>query len=132
VIPIEKKYHWEAQDRAGKPQYEITQTGLKFKGNVRGIKIIATQIASKEGQYASERHDSGHGEQKHQSQGHEKQDGGFVKQSGALFLQSVSDSAAEVNQSVEGKNVYKVMQDAVEVEGDTVECSFPIISQRVW
>jgi hypothetical protein len=132
MVPIEKKYHRETLGREGVPQYEITQTGLKFKGNVKGIKIIATQVASKEGQYTSERHDSEHGEQKHQSQGQEKQDGGFVKQSGALFLQSVSDSAAEVNQSVGGKDLYNVIQGAVEVEGDATECSFPIISQRVW
>lgn len=124
MVPIEKKYHRDTLGREGVPQYEITQTGLKFKGNVKGIKIIATQVASKEGQYTSERHDSEHGEQ--------KQDGGFVKQSGALFLQSVSDSAAEVNQSVGGKDLYNVIQGAVEVEGDATECSFPIISQRVW
>jgi hypothetical protein len=130
MVPIEK-YHGETQDREGMPKYEITQTGLKFKGNVKGVKFVTTQVASKAGEHTSERHEFGIGGQKHQSQRQERQDGGFVKQSGALFLQSLTDSQAEVNQSAGGKDFLKVKQDAVEVEGETIECSFPVISQRV-
>jgi len=132
IIPIERGQHRETQAREGIPKYEITQTGLKFKGNVKGIKFVATQVASKAVQYTSERREFGAGEQRHQSQGQERQDSGFVKQSGALFFQSLTDSQAEVNQSVGGTDFHKVEQDAVEVEGETIECSFPVISQRVF
>jgi len=131
VIPMVKKYHWETHGREGLPQYEITQTGLKFKGNVKGIKIIATQVASKTGQYTSEYQQSGDDEQTYRSKG-QQEDSGFVQQSGALFLQSVANSQAEVNQSAGGKDLYKVKQAGVEVGGEATECSFPIINQRVW
>jgi hypothetical protein len=129
--PNEKGYRRHIQDREEMPKYEVTQTGLKFKGNVKGIKFVLTQVASKAGQYTSQRYESEAGEHKHQSQGKERQDGGMVKQSGVLFLQSVADSQAEVNQSAEGKDFYNVEQDGIEVEGDTSECNFPVVSQRV-
>lgn len=132
MFPIDRGHHQETQAREGMPKYEITQTGLKFKGNVKGIKFVATQVASKADQYTSERSEFRVGEQRHQSQGQKRQDSGFVKQSGALFFQSLTDSQAEVNQSVGGSDFYKVEQDAVEVEGETIECTFPVISQRVW
>jgi len=132
LTPMERGHHRGTQDQEGMPKYEITQTGLKFKGNVKGIKFVTTQVASKGEQYTSERHVFEAGKQKQQSQGQEKQDSGFVKQSGALFLQSFTGSQAEVNQSAGGKDLFKVEQEAVEVEGETIECSFPVISQRVW
>ena len=132
MIPIQRGHYRETQAREGTPKYEITQTGLKFKGNVKGIKFVATQVASKTDQHTSVTPEFGAGEQRYWSQGQEGQDSGFVKQSGALFFQSLADSQAEVNQSVGGNDFHKVEQDAVEVEGETVECTFPVISQRVW
>ncbi|KAE9368895.1 hypothetical protein N431DRAFT_444294 [Stipitochalara longipes BDJ] len=122
----------ESQDREGTPKYEITQTGLKFNGNVKGVKFVATQVASKEGQFFLKRHEFTVGEQKHQSHVKAKPDNGFIKQSGALFLQSLTDAQAEVNQSAGGKDFFKVDQEAVEVDGEVLECSFPVVSQRVW
>jgi hypothetical protein len=112
--------------------YEITQNGLKFKGNVKGIRIIATQVASKTSLNTSEYHQTGDEEQSHhQSQGQGKQDNGFVNQNGARFLQSVTDTETEVSQSVGGKEFLIVTQDAVEVEGDVNGGSF-INNQTVW
>jgi hypothetical protein len=128
ISPIRTEYHQETQGR--KPQYEIIQNGLKFKGNVKGIRITATQVTSKAGQYSSEYHQFVDEKQNHRSQG--KHENGFVNQSGALFFQSVTDSEAEVSQHVGGKELYKVQQDAVEVEGETVDCAFNNIDQRVW
>jgi len=132
MIPVDKGYHQEMNDREGMPKYQVTQTGLKFKGNVKGIKFVVTQVTSKEGQVTFESHDFRAGKQKHPFQAQEKQVSGLIKQSGALFLQSLSDSQAEVNQSAGGKDFCEVQQDAVEVEGESMECSFPVISQRVW
>jgi hypothetical protein len=128
ITPIENKYYQETQGR--KPQYEIVQNGLKFKGNVKGIKITASQVTSKTGQYTAEYHQSGYEKQNHRSQG--KHDNGFVNQSGALFFQSVTNSETEVSQHVGGKDLYKVQQDAIEVEGEAVDCAFNNIDQRVW
>jgi hypothetical protein len=116
------------------PQYEITQNGVKFKGNVRSIKIIATQVTSKAGQdTTSEYQKPGDEKEKHHSQSQGNQDSGFVIQSGALFSQSVTDSEAEVNQSVSvrWKEFCNVKQDAIEVEGEAIGCSFTPM-QRVW
>lgn len=116
------------------PQYEITQNSIKFKGNVRSIKMIATQVTSKAGQdTTSEYQKSGDGEEKHHSQSQGNQDSGFVIQSGALFFQSVTDSEAEVSQSVSvgRKKFCNVKQDAIEVEGEAIDCSFTPM-QRVW
>jgi hypothetical protein len=116
------------------PQYEITQNGVKFKGNVRSIKIIATQVTSKAGQdTTSEYQRPGDEKEKHHSQSQGNQDSGFVIQSGALFSQSVTDSEAEVNQSVSvrWKEFCNVKQDAIEVEGEAIGCSFTPM-QRVW
>ena len=111
--------------------YEITQNALKFKGNVKGVKIKATQVTSKEGQYTSGSHQSGDEEQKQQSKRYEKQEKGVVIQSGACFFKSVTDSDAEMNQSVGGRELYKVTQGAFEFEGDAIECTFTP-NQRVW
>jgi hypothetical protein len=91
------------------PQYEIKQNGAKFKGNVRSIKIIATQVTSGD------------------------QDSGFFMQSGALFFQSVTDSDADVNQSVSvgRKKFCNVKQDSFEVEGEAIESRFTC-KQDVW
>jgi hypothetical protein len=121
----------ETQGQEEVVQYEITQNGLKFKGNVKGIKIVATQVASKPGQYTSEDHQPRDEEQNHQPQGQGKQESGFVNQNGARFFQSVTDTETEVSQSVGGKDFYIVTQDAVEVEGDVIGGSF-INNQRVW
>jgi hypothetical protein len=132
MTPNEKGHRRDNQGRKGMPKYEITQTGLKFKGDVKGIKFVVTQVASKTGPYTSESLEFQAGEQKHESQGERKEDGGFVKQAGVIFLQSLTGVQAEVNQSVGGKELYEVMQEALEVEGEVIECSFPVISQHVW
>jgi hypothetical protein len=116
------------------PQYEIIQNSVKFKGNVKSVKIIATQVASKAGQdttFAYQK--SGDEEEMHYSQGQGNQDSGFVIQNGALFFQSVTDSEAKVNQSVsvERKEFCNIKQDGIEIEGDAIGCSFTPI-QRVW
>jgi hypothetical protein len=67
-----------------------------------------------------------------QSQGQGKQDCGFVNQAGALFFQSVSDSEGEVRQSVTGKDIFKIKQAAVEVEGEATKFFFNTIDQRVF
>ena len=121
----------ETQGQGEAVQYEITQNGLKFKGNVKGIRIIATQVASRTGQYTSEYHQAGNEGQSHQSQSQGKQDNGCVNQNGARFFQSVTDSETEVSQSAGGKDFLIVRQDAVEVEGDVTGGSF-INNQRVW
>jgi uncharacterized protein YchJ len=128
----EKGYRRDTQDRKWMPEYEITQTGLKFKGNVKSIKFVVTQVVSKTGSRTSESLKFEAGEQKHQSQGEKKEESSFVKQTGVMFVQSLTDVQAEVNQSVGGKELYKVMQEALEVEGETIECTFPVISQHVW
>jgi hypothetical protein len=135
MMPIGKAYRRETKDRGAMPQYEITQTGLTFKGNVKGIKFVTTQVASNTGQNTSDRHEFGAGEQIHQSQSREGEGSRVVTQNGALFLQSVTDSQAEVNQSAGGtlgKDFCTVKQDAVSVEGETTACTFPVISQSVW
>jgi hypothetical protein len=121
----------ETQGQEEVVRYQITQNGLKFKGNVKDIKIVATQVASKAGQYTSEDHQPGDEEQNHQPQGQGKQESGFVNQNGARFFQSVTDTETEVSQSVGGKDFYIVTQDAVEVEGEVIGGSF-INNQRVW
>jgi hypothetical protein len=116
------------------PQYEITQNGVKFKGNVRSIKIIATQVTSKAGQDTTfEYQKSGDEEEKQHSQNQGIQDSGFVIQSGALFFQSVINSEAEVNQSVSvgRKEFCNVKQDGIEVEGEAIGSSFTP-KQSVW
>jgi hypothetical protein len=116
------------------PQYEITQNGVKFKGNARSIKIIATQVTSKAGQDTTfEYQKSGDEEEKQHSQIQGNQDSGFVIQSGALFFQSVINSEAEVNQSVSvgWKESCNVKQDGIEVEGEAIGCSFTP-KQSVW
>ena len=130
--PNEKGYRRDTQDRKWMPEYEITQTGLKFKGNVKGIKFVVTQVASKTGPSTSESLEFEAGKQKYQSQGEEKEDSPFVKQTGVIFVQSLTGVQAEVNQSVGGKELYKVMQKALKVEGEAIECTFPVISQQVW
>lgn len=130
LAPINKTNPLETNGREA-VQYEITQNGLKFKGDVKGIKIVATQVTSKTGQYPSEYHQPGDEEQSHQSQGQGKQDSGFVNQNGARFFQSVTDTETEVSQSVGGKDFYIVKQDAIEVDGDVIGGSF-IYNQRVW
>ena len=130
----EMKNHPGMKGQEEVPQYEITQNSIKFKGNVRSIKIIATQVTSKAGQdTTSEYQKSGDGEEKHHSQSQGNQDSGFVIQSGALFFQSVTDSEAEVSQSVSvgRKKFCNVKQDAIEVEGEAIDCSFTPM-QRVW
>jgi hypothetical protein len=132
--PSEIKNHSGMKGQEEVPQYEITQNGVKFKGNARGIKIIATQVTSKAGQdTTSEYQKSGDEEEKYHSQSQGNQDSGFVIQSGALFFQSVTDSEAEVNQSVSvgRKEFCNVKQDGIEVEGEATGCSF-IPKQRVW
>ncbi|KAF4618357.1 hypothetical protein G7Y89_g14946 [Cudoniella acicularis] len=111
-------------------RYEITQSSLKFKGDVNGIKIVATQVASKVGQDHSE-YQLGDEEQNSRSQGQGKQNGGFVNQNGARFSQSVTDTETEVSQSVGGNDFFTVTQDAAEVEGDVSGGSF-VTNQRVW
>ena len=110
---------------------EITQNGLKFKGNVRGIKITATQVASKIGRPTSEHHQPGIEEQTRQPQGQGKKDRGFINQNGARFFQSVTDTEAEVSQSAGGKAFYIVNQDAAEFEGDAIGGSYNF-KQHVW
>ena len=104
---------------------------MKFKGHVKGIKIIVTQVASKTGQYTSENHQHKNGEENNQPQGQGKQNSGFVSQNGAHFFQSVTDTDAEFSQSVGGEDFYIVTQEAVEIEGDVVGGTF-INDQRVW
>jgi hypothetical protein len=111
-------------------QYEFTQTGLKFMGNVKGTKIMVTQVTSKTSQYTSEYHQA-RDKEHHQSQGQGKQDKGFINQSGVQFCQSVTDSEIEVNQSGGEEDFYAIRQDAIEVEGDAIGGSF-ITHQRVW
>lgn len=111
-------------------RYEITQRSLKFKGDVNGIKIVATQVASKVGPDPSE-YQVGGEEQSSQSQGQGKQNAGFVNQNGAQFSQSVTDTETEVSQSVGGKEFLTVTQDAAEIEGEVRGGSF-VTSQRVW
>jgi len=112
-------------------QYEITQSGLKFKGNVKGIKIRATQVASKVGHCPSEYNLPGGNEQHHQSPSQGKKDSGFISQNGIMFLQSITDTETELNQSVGGKEFYKVNQDGVEVEGETTGGSM-IYNAQIW
>jgi hypothetical protein len=120
-----------AQGQEEVVQYEITQNGVKFKGNVKGTKIVATQVASKKGQHTSEYHQPGDEEQRQRPQGQGKQGGGFVNQNGAQFFQSAADIEIEVSQSAGGKDVFKVKQDAIEVEGETSGGSFAH-NQHVW
>lgn len=128
----EKGYRGDTQDRTWMPEYEITQTGVEFNGNVNGIKFVVTQVASKTGPSTSERTEFEAGKQKHQSQGQNNEDSGFVKQTGVIFVQSLTGVQAEVNQSVGGKELYKVMQKALKVDGEAIECTFPVINQHVW
>jgi hypothetical protein len=107
-------------------RYEITQRSLKFKGDVNGIKIVATQIASK----GSQEPQLGSAGRNPQPQGHGKPNGGFVNQNGAQFSQSVRDTEAEVSQSIEGYSFLIVTQDAAEVEGEVSGASF-VVNQRV-
>lgn len=132
MTPNEKGYPRDTQDRKWIPEYEITQTGVEFKGDVKGIKFVLTQVASKTGPATSESVEFEAGKQKHQSQDEKKEDSGFVKQTGVIFVQSLTGVQAEVNQSVGGKELYKVMQKALKVEGEAIECTFPVISQHVW
>jgi hypothetical protein len=132
--PSEMKNHPGMKGQEEVPQYEITQNGVKLKGNVRSIKIIATQVTSKARQdTTSEYQKFGGEEEMNHSQCQGNQDSGFVVQSGALFFQSVTDSQAEVNQSVSvgRKEFCNVKQDGIEVEGEAIDCSFTPM-QRVW
>jgi hypothetical protein len=132
--PSEIKKHPGMKGQEEMPPYEITQNGVRFKGNVRSIKIMATQVTSKAGQdTTSEYQRSGDEEENHHSQSKGSQDSGFVIQSGALFFQSVTDSEAEVNQSVSvgRKEFCNVKQDGIEVAGEAIGCSFTP-KQRVW
>jgi hypothetical protein len=134
LFPTETKDHPRSRGQEESPPYEITQNGVKFKGNVRRIKIIATQVASKGGQDTTSGYQKfGAEEQKNQSRNQGKQDSGFVIQSGALFFQSVTDSETEVNQSVSvgRKDFCIVKQDAIEVEGEAIESCFTP-KQHVW
>jgi len=108
-------------------RYEITQRSLKFKGDVNGIKIVATQVASKVGQDPQ----LGDARRNSQPQDQGKPNGGFVNQNGAQFSQSVRDTETEVIQSIEGYGFFIVTQDAAEVEGEVSGGSF-IVNQRVW
>jgi hypothetical protein len=110
--------------------YEISQSSLKFKSDVHGIKIVATQVASKVGLDPSE-YQVGEEEQASQSQGQGMLNCGFVNQNGAQFSQSVTDAETEVSQSVGGNDFFTVTQDAVEVEGKASGGSF-VTNQRVW
>jgi hypothetical protein len=123
--------HKETQGQEEVVQCEITQNGLKFKGNVRGIKITATQVASKIGQNPSEHDQPGDEEQSHQPQGQGKKDRGFINQKGARFFQSVTDIEAEVSQSAGGEAYYIINQDAAEFEGDATGGSYSF-KQHVW
>jgi hypothetical protein len=109
--------------------YEISQSSLKFKSDVQGIKIVATQVASKVGPDPSE-YQVGDEEQTSQSQGQGMLNG-FVNQNGAQFSRSVTDAETEVSQSVGGNDFFTVTQDAVEVEGKASGGSF-VTNQRVW
>jgi hypothetical protein len=131
LTPIAVTNPLETQGQEEVVQYEITQNGLKFKGNVKGVRIIATQVASKIGQYTSEYHQPWDEEQSHQSQSQGKQDNGFINQNGARFFQTVTDTETEVSQSAGGKDFLIVTQDAIEVEGDVNGGSF-INNQRIW
>ena len=132
--PVEMKNHPGMKVQEDVSQFEITQNGIKLKGNARSIKITATQVTSKAGQDTTSKYQKfGNEEHKQQSQGQENQDSGFVIQSGALFFQSVIDSEAEVNQSVSvGRKEFRnVTQDSIGVEGEAVGCNFTY-KQHVW
>jgi len=132
--PVEMKNQPGMKVQEDVSQFEITQNGVKFKGNARSIKITATQVTSKAGQDTTSKYQKfGNEEHKQQSQSQGNQDSGFVIQSGALFFQSVIDSEAEVNQSVSvGRKEFRnVTQDSIGVEGEAVGCSFAY-KQHVW
>jgi len=131
ITPVGMGNHLETQGQEEVAPCEITQNGLKFKGNVRGIKITATQIASKIGRPTSEHRQPGDEEQTHQPQGQGKKNKGIINQNGAQFFQSVTDTDAEVSQSAGGKAFYIVKQDAAEFEGDATGGSYNFM-QHVW
>jgi len=119
------------------PPHEFTQTGLKFKGDVRDTEFKMTQVAFSM-QYTSECHQPGEGEQNHQSMHQEKPLTGYVVQSGVSFSNSADATTAELNQSVRAEvlypmyKVHKTNQGGMEVEGETTKCKFPVVSQRLW